>query len=623
MPIYQAGSINPTALIVPGLYVNIVPPQISLLNGVPTNRLGIVGSAQWGPVNSPIDISGTSAMAAFAAQFGSIQPRKYDLGTAVAIAVQQGAQAMKCVRVTDGSDVAAAASVSLTDAIRSVTVGGSVTAADPITLQITPNGGVQQNLLYTVLGGDTLQTIAVALAALVNANSVLAAAGIVADTPVSGAFNLHYLTAPSAISRVVGGAATETVTIGTAAPLSTVQISYASKWTGSLGNSISILHSAGSQALTTKVTVSIPGSVPEIFDNITGTGSVLWANIAQAITLGQSGIRTPSQIITAVAGSGASSPTLPLTVTPIGGTDGATNIVGATLVGVDTLPRTGMYAMRSQGISVAMLADCDTPATWPAQVAFGLVEGIYMVCAGPLGETIASAAAAKIAAGVDSYAPKILLGDWVYWQDTVNGQQRLVSPPAFVAGLMSNMSPQNSSLNKPLYGIVGTQKSATGISYATADIATLVQAGIDVIGTPSPGGNYFSCLTGHNASSNPVIQGDNYTRMTNYIASTLNSGMGVFVGRLQSPTVQKSAKATLDAYFANLWKNGLIGTSNPNTVPWNVVLDGSNNPQDQVALGMMGATVQVIYLSIIEKFLVNVEGGQSVTINRLETTPAV
>jgi hypothetical protein len=623
MPIYQGGSLNPTALIVAGLYVNIVPPQISLLNGVPTNILGVVGSAQWGPKNSPIQIGGTSAMAAFAAQFGQIQPRKHDMGTAVAIAVQQGAQSIKCVRVTDGTDVAASANVTATDAIRSITVGGTITANDVVTLQITPNGGVQQNLAYTVLGPDTLQTIALALAALVNSNAVLAAAGIIADVPVAGVFNLHYQTAPSAVSRIVSGAATETVTIGSAATLSSIQISYASKWTGSLGNQISILHSAGSQAGTTKVSVTIPGSLPEIFDNIVGAGSVLWQNIVNAITLGQSGVRTPSQIITATIGVGASTPTLPLTVTPSGGTDGATGVTGATEVGVDTLPRTGMYALRSQGVSVAMLADCDEPATWPAQVSFGLFEGIYMICTGPAGETIASAAAAKTSAGIDAFSPKIMLGDWIYWQDNVNGQQRLVSPQAFIAGLMSNMSPQQSSLNKQIYGIVGTQKSITGISYATSDIATLVQAGIDVIGTPAPGGNYFAALTGHNSSSNPVIQGDNYTRMTNYIAATLNAGMGVFVGKTQSPTVQKSAKATLDAFFAGLWRNGLIGTSNPNTVPFNVILDDSNNPQSQVALGLMVASVQVIYLSIIEKFLINVEGGQTVTINRLSTAPSI
>ena len=50
MPIVQQGAINTTALIVPDLYVQIVPPQSLLLNGVPTDVLGVVGTASWGPV---------------------------------------------------------------------------------------------------------------------------------------------------------------------------------------------------------------------------------------------------------------------------------------------------------------------------------------------------------------------------------------------------------------------------------------------------------------------------------------------------------------------------------------------------------------------------------------------
>src|ERR1700723_3513413 len=99
MPIVQQGSINTTALVVPDLYVQIVPPQNLVLNGVPTNLVGIVGTASWGPVNQPV-ILGT--MANYATSFGPVVVRKYDMGTNVATAVQQGAAAFRCVRVTDG-----------------------------------------------------------------------------------------------------------------------------------------------------------------------------------------------------------------------------------------------------------------------------------------------------------------------------------------------------------------------------------------------------------------------------------------------------------------------------------------------------------------------------------------
>ena len=104
MPIVQQGAINTTALVVPDLYVQIVPPQTLLLNGVPTDILGIVGSASWGPVGQPVVVG---SMAQYSASFGRVMPRLYDMGTHVATSVQQGAQNFRCVRVTDGSDTAA------------------------------------------------------------------------------------------------------------------------------------------------------------------------------------------------------------------------------------------------------------------------------------------------------------------------------------------------------------------------------------------------------------------------------------------------------------------------------------------------------------------------------------
>ena len=104
MPIVQQGAINTTALVVPDLYVQIVPPQTLLLNGVPTDILGIVGSASWGPVGQPVVVG---SMAQYSASFGPVMARLYDMGTQVATSVQQGAQNFRCVSVTDGSDTSA------------------------------------------------------------------------------------------------------------------------------------------------------------------------------------------------------------------------------------------------------------------------------------------------------------------------------------------------------------------------------------------------------------------------------------------------------------------------------------------------------------------------------------
>lgn len=61
------------------------------------------------------------------------------------------------------------------------TIGGTVTTGNVVTLTANDAGlpGGQQSVNYTVIGGDTLTSIAIGLAAAVNANSNLAAIGIV------------------------------------------------------------------------------------------------------------------------------------------------------------------------------------------------------------------------------------------------------------------------------------------------------------------------------------------------------------------------------------------------------------------------------------------------------------
>ena len=227
-------------------------------------------------------------------------------------------------------------------------------------------------------------------------------------------------------------------------------------------------------------------------------------------------------------------------------------------------------------------------------------------------------------AGVDSYAAKMMFGDWIYWFDQANAVTRLVSPQGFVAGRLANLSPEQSSLNKPLYGVVGSQKSgqpgsATATTYASADLAALLSAGIDVIANPQPGGAYWGVRGGHNSSSSAAVNGDNYTRLTNYIAATLQAGMGGYVGQLVNSTLFQKIRATPLAFLNGLLQQGMLGSTDGST-PFAVICDVSNNPQSRTALGYVQADVQVQYQAINEKFIVNVQGGQTVQVS-VQTVP--
>ena len=508
MPVVQQGSINTAALVIPDVYVQIMQPPI-VINGLPTNVLGVVGTASWGPVNSPVIVGDLRAAVM---NFGSPNARKYDLTTGIWAAALQGANNFRAVRVTDGTDVAAS------------------------------------------------------IAVLTNC------------------------------------------------------ITFTAKYSGTLGNSIQVSTAPGSKANTQKVTVALPGYVPEVFDNL-GAGlsaNALWVAIASAINNGTDPTRGASALVVASAGAGTTAPaTASYTLT--GGTDGATTITGSVLIGQDTVPRKGMYCLRNTGASVAFLADCDDSTTWSTQVAFGLSEGVYMIATGPAGDTISNAASVKATAGIDSYALKLCFGDWIYFNDSINGLVRMISPQGFFAGKIANLSPEQSSLNKQVYGVVGTQKSYANQVYSSAELQTLAQAGIDVITNPIPAGNQFGARFGHNSSSLFSIHGDNYTRMTNFLAYTLNSAMGIFVGRLQSQqandSTRREVKSTIDNFLEVLVQQKMIDA-------YQTQCDLGNNLPQRIAAGYLQVDVKVRYLSVVEYLIVNLEGGQTVVINRVNTSPA-
>ena len=283
-----------------------------------------------------------------------------------------------------------------------------------------------------------------------------------------------------------------------------------------------------------------------------------------------------------------------------------------------------MYSLRGQGCALAVLADADDPSTWGAQAAFSQEEGIYFILIGPAGDSITNAVTIKQAAGLDCYSTKMMHGDWLWWGDQVNGLTRLVSPQGFIAGRLANLSPEQSALNKPIHGIIGSQRSGQPQSgeaavYSSAELAVLFSAGIDVVSNPQPAGSFWGARAGRNASYDPARNGDNYARLTSYIARTLAAGMGRYVGQVINDTLFKNIRGTLLSFLQSMLDHGLLGITG-GTLPYSVICDISNNPPARTGIGYVQADIQVRYQAINERFIVNLEGGQTVQVAR-QTLP--
>jgi hypothetical protein len=594
MTIVQAGSLNVAAIQVPGVVVQIIPPGASPVSGVPTDILGIVGTAIWGPVNAPTIVGNYSQ---YKSQFGDLQNRLRDMGTAVAVAIQQGCQNFRCVRVTDGTDAKA------TKAVNGIAL--AVTAASS-----TGGSGYTpgtQTVMFTGCSGTAATATCVV--------SLLGVPGAITIT--SGG---NYSAAPTGFTIPGGSGLTPTITTGSVA-----SALFSALYTGSLGNTVAVALAAGQAAGSWNLAVSAPGRLTEIFDGITGTGAAFWEAVANAVNNGLTLSRGPSKLITAAYQNNPAAAAA-FSVTLTGGTDGAAGMTDTMMLGADGVgsARTGMYALRGTGAAVGMLADCLLSTTWTTQDAFGLSEGIYKIMTGPAGDTIANAIATIATAGLNDFCSKLMFGDWIWWNDPVSQIARFVSPQGFTAGRLANLAPMLSTLNQQSAGVAGTQASMANYAYSQADLLALITAGIDLIANPGPAGvPGFTWWSGTNTSANPAVNGDNYPRLTFFIARNLNAWAGQFIGQLQTATQRAAAWAALDQFLMSLWQLGVIGSADstfPNgAVPFSIVLDDTNNPPNRVALGFEQADIQITYLSVIRNFIANIQAGQSVQITPAPT----
>jgi len=754
MPVFLDGQQNLAALSVPAVYGDIILPTPFLL-GTPTNLEGLVGVGSWGPLNSIIPVSKSVDAAV---SLGTPVIRNYDISSYVAAASQVGgAIGFLCVRVSDGTDVAATAAIQsgATNASGSITINDNGMTNQTIVVNGTTitwgtSVVVGPNLAATVTNLLTfLQSSAdVNISKMTYALSPTVSNQIVCTSVLAGtAGNAYTLTNGTSTTHVtVSGA-----TLAGGAASGATALTLTAKYSGILGNKIQYSVQNGSASNTFMINIAFPGLIPEQFNNIPGptaasgtaifsanpapsdtltifgtaitfvasgatanqvnigsslavtlanllsllissadanlikgsyginagqntitiaanqtysTGAVagsagnaltlvksstvitvsgatlsggvgtwnnFWVNAAGVINNGNA-FHGPSQFVIATAGAAQVPPILSTPVILSGGTDGASGVTDATLMGQDVVPRKGMYVLRGSNADCFTLCDLSTIADYSAIASFALSETMMAIQASPSGDTIAGALGTRINAGIDTPWFWFLLGDWPSFYDSFNGVTRLINPSAIGIGIVGNLSPQQSPLNKPLQGVSSTQRTSLGQTYSDAELSLINTGGIDVILGPlsSPGGFYFSFATGRNASSNTAAAGVEYTRMTNFLIRAAQSkAAGSFIGQLQSiqpnDQTRANAKSLFDGFSAQLAasESGLgINGQGMIDYPWLVQCDLNNNPPNLQALGYLFLFWQVRYLNVIRYFVVKFQGGGNVTVTVQNSPPS-
>lgn len=627
--IVTSGSLNVPALQTDDAYVQIVAPP-SFITGAPTDVIGVVGTASWGPVNVPVHIgSGQDAVQ----QFGSVSPAalndSYDLATDLYLAFgQTSAQATLegwGLRVSDGTDTAA--SVSLTGAVspaaKTITVAGTITAGDTLTATFTATGlaGSPVSVAYKTIIGDTLATATAGLAAAINANGALALAGVNA-TAAAAVISTY---GPAALTYTVGQstspAATETLTVGTGAT-TTAGTSLQAIYTGVMGNQVTATIATGTAPNTFTVTIVPPVGLVEIYPNI--PAATFWRSLATALNAGISTIRGPSQTVKAVG-----------TVTSVGapstgsftlanGTDGRLGVNTAKMLGsASTIPATGLFALAglSPGVGIAWMAGVTDITAAPSLVAFNAYAGASSLLALPAG--ISSTAAQAMVQNAGANDPSIMyVKDFVSFFDTTNNVTRRVPACAIIGGRWATLGPQQSPGNKQVNLVVGTERNDPilgNIAYSSSEIGQLESVGITLITNPIPRGRMFGIRHGMSSSINPVTQPAEYWRMTMYLARSAAGFVGNYVDELQSQDPNDPLRQALQLQsnqFLQLLRGaGQIDkylvtcafSASPSAQPGN----GMNTPSS-IAAHYLFCLWQVTYLSSVRFLVLSLQGGTTV-----------
>jgi hypothetical protein len=610
---------NPGAFGADNVYVIIQPPQPVIPSGGQARNGAVVGGASWGPLNNAV-ACGTPAqlLSNFGPPILNNPAPLVPEGSVFLNQVPQGS--VYGLRVDDGTSTAATGNlVDGTSTKLTVTGATAVAGGDVVKLdlyqagtRITTNSN---QLSYTTTAAEADTAIATALAALIVASGApwttlltaasAAATGAVVSTPIiAGKANVYIV---ATITPVTGS----TLAISNAA---SVQLVGTGIYNGTFGNKLVLSILAGSLPNTIRAVVQAPNANPEIWDNLPAVGSV--AAVVNAINLGTSPGAPKSQFMVVAAGSDATELTVGQFVTLTGGTDGLSGISNSEYIGVDGMAgsRTGMYALQNvPGLTVFWFAGCTDSTTWSTMDVFAKQEYALAIGSLPVNTLPAAALAAVGTAGVNDPWFAIMMNHIVIF-DSILNQITYLAPACILAGIICNLNPQQSPGNKTVSGIIGTDKTygPNPILFAASDDAALESAGITYVSLPIPGANAFGIRNGKNSnSSNFATSEIAYTTLTNQITSDLQSPvLGQFVNMLQSvqanDPVREAVRNALNSYFGPK-----VGTVIDN---FSAQCDLNNNTPDTIRAGYLYATVLVEYLSVINKFVINLTAGQTVQV---------
>lgn len=617
MPVIQQENFNQATLINNDVYVVVVRPTSTSVQGIPTGYCGVTGTASWGPMGAAVPAGSPGVLAE---NFGPLANKVNDAVTAALVLLRAGVPRVYVVRGSDGTHAKATAPM-VTAATGSVALGGTFKAGDIVTVTVAGNA-----VPYTLVAGDTnLAGAAASIAAALNANATFKA-GYEAFVASGSTVTIESKTTTAAtLTAAVTGTTPTTTATASGATLTAGGASmgtWNARFDGTEGNNISRQVVVGSNSTPTARTWTVilqrngVFSDSEVFENI--PQATFATTLSNALANGQSSRRPASNLARFTADVGAGAP-VQTSATFAGGLNGDTSVLtDAQLLGTDLGDEpTGIYALKGKGVQHVLLAGNTNSTSWVPLRDFAKKEGMIAYSSFPAGTTTSAAVALKKSAGINN---EYIVLDKDFWQfnDTYNGVLRMLPPSYPVMAKRATLNPNESIGNKEMPDIMATERSLAKREYGPDEIAELTKNGIGIINNPCPGGAYWGRIHGLNTcTTNNQVEGTEYTAMTNFLAYSCVNGFGEFIDKVQTTSpkdpVRQKAYTKLNNFF-----NGLNSGAGKLLDGYNVDMgfgDGKVNTKQSVEDGFLIAEVKAKYMSVIRKFVIRLVGGKSVEVS--------
>lgn len=213
--------------------------------------------------------------------------------------------------------------------------------------------------------------------------------------------------------------------------------------------------------------------------------------------------------------------------------------------------------------------------------------------------------ALKIAMADISTDYAVMTYPWLRVYNPYNKTREYMSPAAFLAGLLSTLSPHVSPSRKQIAGLVGVERKLT-----RAEITSLINHRVLTI-NPENGLGYV-CNSGITTSSNGGKRQIVRRRMVNYLAEALERGLQPFVSQPHTVELQNAVRTAINGFLEREVREGRIGNSQGGKA-YAVKCDASNNPPAVVQANRMIVEVAVSLLAPCDIIIVKLDAAEENT----------